>query len=159
MNDNRGNWLVLLGYADLSNNITNTLMLLEHLKVDYLSSDFRLWISWDSQANNVIISIECWLIFIEFLNEFIQSVIGKWSELLAAGEHPLPLLWRREQRPWLRRPVYPVGHFRTAHWWTQPPGDHRRQFCIPVNSTFFSFLLLSLFKWFQLIIKTQLSRS
>ena len=47
----RGNWLVLLGYADLLDNITNTLTLLELLKADYLSPEFRLWICWDPERH------------------------------------------------------------------------------------------------------------
>ena len=97
LNEYRGNWLVLLGYAELSNNITNTLLLLEHLKVDYLSPEFRLWISWDPHANNVTGIIKLYSIMPVSLTVYFIQTIGKWPRLLAVGEHVLLLLRRCQQ--------------------------------------------------------------
>lgn len=83
----------MLGYAELANNITNTLMLLEYLKAEYLSPEFRLWISWDPHANNVT------LIYLIALLRWFETVIlirsrriGNRSQLFADGEYPLLLL-------------------------------------------------------------------
>lgn len=43
----RGNWLVLQGFAHLGNLINNLRTLLEHLAVDNVSADFKLFILWD----------------------------------------------------------------------------------------------------------------
>ncbi len=42
----RGNWCVLQGFAHLNNVVRNVHTLYEHLNVDYMSPEFRLWIMW-----------------------------------------------------------------------------------------------------------------
>jgi len=44
----RGNWLVLQGFAHLRCLINNIRTLLEHLVVDNISAEFKLFILWDA---------------------------------------------------------------------------------------------------------------
>ena len=56
----RGNWYVLQGFAHLNNMVRNVHTLLEHLNVDYMSPEFRLWIVWgfDDETNPPCILLE-----------------------------------------------------------------------------------------------------
>lgn len=44
----RGNWLVLQGFAHLRSMVNNVRVLLEHLAVDNISAEFKLFILWDA---------------------------------------------------------------------------------------------------------------
>lgn len=94
----RGSWLVLQGVAFLQNATFNVHTLMEHVNVDYISPEFRLWIVWNTQDHQSPprkLLESCRSLYFETVHsaqDCFYEVVGcsEWESLLAMEQQPVP---------------------------------------------------------------------